>query len=357
MICPLSRLPIRVSVHGQSSLVARLPALTEFAMAKDHVALSRHPAWLRILQDGLQHDVYALEATSATGQTCGLLPLAFVSSMLFGRFLVSLPYLNSNGVIADSADVQTLLIDRAAELADELDANHLELRHEAPVGHHRLDGAMTTKVHMRLNLPASTELLWKSFDAKVRNQIRKGEKSELSVQWGTHDLLDDFYHVLSHNMRDLGTPVYAFAFFAEILAAFPNDAELCIVKTKEQPIACALLLHGKQVSEVPTASSLREFNSTCCNMYMYRHLLDRAVGRGQRVFDFGRSTRDGSTFKFKKQWGAEPHDATWQYYLRRGPLNEMRPDNPRYQRMIRLWQKLPVRVTQYLGPQIVRGIP
>jgi FemAB-related protein (PEP-CTERM system-associated) len=349
--------PIRITVHGASTLPARLPAIAEFVMAKRSVALSRHPAWLNVLRDGLQHEVYAVEALTADGRTCGFLPLAFVSSLLFGRYLVSLPYLNSNGVIADAADVQALLIDRAVALSDELNAKHLELRHEIPIQHPLLGGAMTSKVHMRLALPETAEKLWKSFDAKVRNQIRKGEKNSLTVTWGGQELLDDFYHVLSHNMRDLGTPVYSFAFFAEVLAAFAADAELCVVKAGEQPIACALLLHGQGVSEVPTASSLREFNATCANMFMYRHLLDRAVERRQRVFDFGRSTIDGPTFKFKKQWGAEPHPATWQYHLRSGQLSDMRPENPRYQRMIRLWQKLPVRVTQYLGPSIVRGIP
>ena len=118
-----------------------------------------------------------------------------------------------------------------------------------------------------------------------------------------------------------------------------------------------MLLHGNGVTEVPTASSLREYNATCANMLMYRHLLDRAIERKQAVFDFGRSTLDGATFKFKKQWGAEPTPATWQYHLRTGQLGEMRPDNPRYQRAIQVWQKLPVRVTQLIGPEIVRGIP
>jgi len=53
-------------------------------------------------------------------------------------------------------------------------------------------------------------------------------------------------------------------------------------------------------------------------MLMYWHLLQRAIDRKQRVFDFGRSTSDGSTFKFKQQWGAEPEPAVWQYYARRG---------------------------------------
>ena len=92
-------------------------------------------------------------------------------------------------------------------------------------------------------------------------------------------------------------------------------------------------------------------------MLMYHHLLRRAVERGQRVFDFGRSTTEGNTFKFKKQWGAVPHLATWQYSLLGGVVNDMRPDNPRYQRAIRLWQRLPVAVTSRVGPMIVRGIP
>ena len=43
--------------------------------------------------------------------------------------------------------------------------------------------------------------------------------------------------------------------------------------------------------------------------------------------------------------------------LKQGTVGEMRPDNPRYQRVIRLWQKLPLAITRFFGPMIVRGIP
>jgi hypothetical protein len=92
-------------------------------------------------------------------------------------------------------------------------------------------------------------------------------------------------------------------------------------------------------------------------MLMYRQLLDRSVRRGQRVFDFGRSTVDSGTFRFKKQWGASADPAVWQYAMKEGDVRDMRPDHPRFQRAIRLWQRLPVRLTRYLGPVIVRGIP
>jgi hypothetical protein len=92
-------------------------------------------------------------------------------------------------------------------------------------------------------------------------------------------------------------------------------------------------------------------------MLMYWHLLKRAMERGQDVFDFGRSTQDGPTMKFKKQWGASPAPSEWQFYVRRGELGGMQKESPRYQRMIRAWQRLPVAITRWLGPAIVRGIP
>jgi hypothetical protein len=130
-----------------------------------------------------------------------------------------------------------------------------------------------------------------------------------------------------------------------------------VVRAAGRPVAGALLLHGQGVTEVPSASSLREFNHTCANMLMYWQLLERAIGRRQAVFDFGRSTVDSNTFRFKKQWGAAPEPATWQSYERTGSAGDVRPDNPRYQRWIGLWKRLPVSLTRLLGPAIVRGIP
>ena len=348
---------LRIDVHTHHSFASRLPTLAAFAMVDRPAPLSAHPAWLNVLHSALKHELYALEAIEEN-RTVGYLPLAFVHSLLFGKFLVSLPYLNSNGVVAKSEIVKAALIDRAVDLAEELGVKHLELRHETATTHSRLNVTVTSKVHMRLPLPKTVELLWKGFDAKVRNQIRKAEKSNFEMSWGGLELLEPFYGVLSQNMRDLGTPVYGRKLFSEILTTFPGDAEIGLLRTSEgQPVAAALLLHGPGVTEVPTASSLREFNSTCANMLLYRHLLERAVVREQSVFDFGRSTQDGPTFKFKKQWGAKPYPAAWQYASQSGVVSDARPDNPKYQRMIQVWQKLPVWLTEKIGPPIVRGIP
>ena len=348
---------LQVIVHSRAGLPGRMAALEKFVRASGPIVpLGKHPAWLGIFQSAMGHESFALEATFG-GQTFGFLPLVHVSSFLFGRFLVSLPYLNSNGAIALSTDVQVKLVERAVGLAEELEVKHLELRHERPVDHADLTAELTTKVHMRLDLPRSHEKLWKNLDAKVRNQVRKGEKGNFTATWGAADRLDEFYDVLSVNMRDLGTPVYSKRLFSDILAAFPDQAEICVMKDGAKPVAAALLLHGWGTTEVPTAASLKSYNPSCVNMLMYWQLLKRSIERGQKQFDFGRSTTDGNTFRYKKQWGATPSPATWQYAVKDGETPSLRPDNPRYERAIRLWQKLPVKLTQLIGPPIVRGIP
>jgi serine/alanine adding enzyme len=345
-----------ILVHSGRELSAQLPRLTEYVGAAPNINLSRHPNWLTILAEGFGHVPYALEARRGE-QTVGYLGLVFVKSLLFGRYLVSLPYLNYGGVLADDPAAEALLIDRAVSLASELRVRYLELRHEWAMEHPALGHRRTDKIHMRLDLPSTASTLWEQLSGKVRNQIRKAQKGNFTWQFGGADRIDEFYDVFSQNMRDLGTPVFGRGLFASIVRHFPDQAEFCIVRDGVRPIAAALLLHGWGVTEVPSASSLRSYNPSCVNMLMYWQLMERAIERGQDVFDFGRSSMDSPTHRFKKQWGAAPSPTEWQYHVIRGDVGELKPSNPKYQRMIGIWRRLPLWVTRTAGPPIARGIP
>ena len=346
---------LNIRLHAQADLASLLPRWTSYVQQRQ-TSPSRDPGWLAVLAKGLKHKPYCVEAFIG-GQLVGLLPLCYVRSLLFGRFLVSLPYLNTGGVLADDEEIARAIIDRAVDLADLLKVRYLELRHEKPIEHPALTQTLTTKVHMRLALPNTSEQLWADFDPKVRNQIRKGEKSGLVVFWGGLELLDEFYSVFARNMRDLGTPVFGRKLFDSILLEFAGNAEFCVVRSASRPVAAALLVHGPNTTEVPSASSLRSHNTTNANMLMYWHLLQRAISRGQQVFDFGRSSRDSNTFRFKKQWDAQPEPAAWQYYVREGSVSDMRIESGKYDRLVRIWRRLPMPVTRWIGPAIVRRIP
>jgi FemAB-related protein (PEP-CTERM system-associated) len=328
-----------------------------------------HPsvAWWDAIASGLGHRPYYLVGSDSQREAVACLPLMLVKSKLFGSFLVSLPYLNSGGLVFQGStsiheELCHSLIDRAVQLADELDVNHLELRHEVRFEHPAFNYERTDKVHMRLALPNSPDELMASFKSKLRSQVKKANENPFEVQFGGEELLADFYKVFAHNMRDLGTPVYSKNLFREILSSFASSntgskAELCVVRLNHQPISGALLVHHGHRTEVPSASALRQFNSTNVNMWMYWNLLQRAIETGSTEFDFGRSTLGAGTYKFKEQWGAKPSPAIWQYYVRKGDPARMRPDSSKNQRLVEIWKKLPLWLTRLIGPRIVRGIP
>lgn len=349
--------PWTVVRYEGAELDRRLAQATPSELMPPHPAQSLK--WLRILRRALGHHPVLIEAREGE-RSVGWLGLALVESWLFGRMLVSLPYVNLAGVHVTSADdpgVPAALVDEAVRLAQMWDVRYLELRQTQPTVHPALSEASTAKVRMVRALPASPEALWDSFKSKLRSQIKSGQKKGLEVVWGGHALLDAFYAVFARNMRDLGTPVYPRRLFSAILDEMAGDAELCVVRSQGRAIAAGLLVHGRGITEVPSASSLREYNHTSANMVLYWHLLARAVERGQYTFDFGRSSVGSSTYRFKEQWGAVPEPSVWQYHVRRGSCHDLRPDQPRYGLAIRLWKRLPVWVTRWLGPLIVRGIP
>lgn len=314
--------------------------------------------WATVFQEALRHRPHFVRARDSHGQIVGVLPLMEISGPVFGRYLVSQPYLNTGGVLADHEDIASQLIGKAVELADRLDVKHLELRHEHHHEHPRMNAEVTEKVHMRLSLPDSPEALWEALKSKVRSQIRKPlNNGDLTVEFGRQDQLAAFYDVFCRNMRDLGTPPFARSLFEQMLAQFADEAEICTVRFQNRPVASGFLLHGPGTTLIPSASALRAYNRTSCNMLMYWHALKRSVERGQHTFDFGRSSVDAGTYRFKKQWGCEEVPCIWQFYSRRGSITDARPNNGRYDTVIAAWQKLPVWLTKFIGPTIVRGIP
>jgi len=320
-----------------------------------HGSSYHRPAWLDVIKSAFGHQTMYLAAERA-GELEGVLPLVFFNSRLFGRFAVSVPFVNYGGVLADTPDAERSLLDRAIELTAAEGGAHLELRHTRQ--HFSNLAAKRHKVAMELLLDPTVEEQWNGIDRKLRNQVRKGEKSALECVHGGAELLSSFYEVFARNMRDLGTPVYSQRFFAEVVRVFPDHTRVFVVRLNGRPIAASIVHWYRDRIEVPWASSLREFNSLCGNVFLYWEMLRFSVDRKFRVFDFGRSTPGEGTFQFKKQWGAEARDLVWEYWTAPGkPVPQLNPKNAKFDLAIRTWQRLPLGVANVVGPFVVRNIP
>ena len=93
-------------------------------------------------------------------------------------------------------------------------------------------------------------------------------------------------------------------------------------------------------------------------MLLYWRALEKAITDNYRVFDFGRSTRESGTYRFKLQWGGVTRQLHWHYWLERGEeIPYLTPTNAKFRLAVKAWQLLPLPLANFLGPKIVKSIP
>ena len=311
--------------------------------------------WRRVFERTFGHRTVYLAARNH-GRIVGVLPAVILRSWIFGRFMVSLPFVNYGGVLSTSDAAARALVDRAARVADDERATHIELRHsvrrfaDLPARQH--------KVAMRMPLAPDEAQAWDQLDRKVRNQIKKAQKNGLTAEVGGPELVHDFFDVFAQNMRDLGTPVHPRRFFHEVFEQFPSRARAVVVRQGAMAVAAAIGYRYRDTFEIPWASSRRSHRALCPNNLLYWRAIQEATAAGCTTFDFGRSTPDEGTFHFKKQWGAEPSPLFWEYRMLTGGLvPDQSPKNPKFRSAIAVWKRLPLPVATWLGPSIMRSIP
>jgi len=305
------------------------------------------------------------------GNIVGVLPLVHLDHILFGNDLVSMPFLDSGGMLAACEEVEKSLLSEAIELARRLGARRIELRHERLIascgdvsafGNDSRQAPLkvairSNKARMLLNLPESSAALLRSFKSKLRSQVMKPVREGLIAKSGRAELLDDFYKVFLTNMRDLGSPVHSVRLMQHMVSEFSECVRIFVVYKATVPVAAALLIGFGNMLRNPWASSLREFSSLSPNMLLYLRMLEFACDSGYRTFDFGRSTRGEGTYKFKEQWGAEPAPLNWTYISLDG--KSVDPESPgieRFEAARQCWRRLPLVVTKIIGPCIRKHI-
>ena len=312
--------------------------------------------WCELINRLFKHDTYYFYAKTETNNIIGALPLVRIKSRLFGDYMISMPYFNYGGAIANSKDIENELMNEAVMQAKSMGVDHVEFRESkkrSDTWHVRTD-----KVNMILQLPDCVDSLSKALGSKIRSQIKRPLREGAQIVKGGLELVDEFYKVFSHNMRDLGTPVYHKNLFIEILKTFPGKSKILIVRLNNNAVGAAFLIgfHGKL--EIPWASTIKEYNSLGINMLMYWEALKYAIEHEYRQFDFGRSTINSGTYKFKKQWGAKPLQLYWHYWLNDGQeMPQLNPTNAKYKFAINVWKHLPIFIANWIGPGLVKNLP
>ncbi len=203
-------------------------------------------------------------------------------------------------------------------------------------------------VTLRLGLAnRGQEEVWKeSLKSKCRNQVRKAQKSPITIRVGRDArLIHDFCDLLARTHHRYGMPMLP----RKLFEGMPEHLTVTfyLADHQERPIAGLVAIQDQDLLWVPWAASERAYLRFCPNHRIYWRTIRDALERGVKVFDFGRSPHGGNTYRFKTQWGAGPIALSVQ-------SSETANVYSRYQLAQRLWRSAPRALVDRVGPRLCK---
>lgn len=341
------------------------PRWDEFVMAQPAGTFFHLSAWRDILASSFGYQPMYLWVQES-GRVRGVLPLLLVKSLLFGRSLVAMPFGVYGGIVAADEHAGRMLLEGATRLARQHQVRFLELRGnpygEFDVPAHANGSASSWSrkdlyVTFVSEIDASDEANLARIPRKQRRMVRQGEKHGLRAVFD-NSRLTEFYDVYAESVRNLGTPVFGYGYFQNLVDAFGDQCKVLVIEHQGKVIAGVLSFFYRDQVLPYYGGALKEWMQLAPNDFMYWELMRYGAAQGYKIFDFGRSKEGTGSFNFKRHWGFEPKPLPYWCYSPNGRgIPDTSPLNPKLQWAVRIWRGLPLPVTKSLGPHIVRHIP
>jgi len=335
--------------------------------AADHAAWDRfvsdHPlgspfhliAWKESIDQTFGYKPFYLEAKQRD-EICGVLPLFLTGGFLTGRRLISSPFAVYGGILADSSQSRSLLLERAKQLAADLEVRDLELRNAWEDQCSELP-RLSRYVTFTQQIGPEEEPILNTIPRKRRAAVRKSLQQSLVSRREFSDTraFEDLY---SRNLRRLGTPRFPKSHFRTLLEKFRGLRDIREVVLNGKVVAAVFSFYFRDQAIPYYGASDPQYNAAQPNNFMYYDLMRWGGQNGYTVFDFGRSKRVKGSYDFKSHWGMVERELPYEVHLVKGKfLPNYSPANPAFRLPILCWQRLPLGLTRTLGPWLIRHVP
>ncbi|MCA8927755.1 MAG: FemAB family PEP-CTERM system-associated protein [Alphaproteobacteria bacterium] len=324
-----------------------------FVLQEPSATFFHRAGWARVIRRAYGYDTHFLMARR-NGEIVGVLPLVHLKTLAFGQSLISMGFCVYGGIASSDPLAIEALAAEAARLGEQLGVGYVEMRSEQA----QIPGWQTKSdvyATFRRELHDDDDANLKAIPRKKRADVRKGIKSDLTVD--TSGDIDTFHAIYAESVRNLGTPVFSKRYIRTIAEEFGDDCEISVVHGPQGPVAAlASFFFRDQVLPYYGGGT---FAARPLHAYdqLYWTLMGRAVRRGARVFDFGRSKYGTGAFDYKTYWGFEPTPLRYQYHLvKASEVPDINPLNPKYRLFVAMWQKLPLPVANRVGPWVARQL-
>jgi FemAB-related protein (PEP-CTERM system-associated) len=257
------------------------------------------------------------------------------------------------GIATQDREAFSALESAACALAERLQVDYLEMRNlEA-----RHSGWPSKDLYVTFRKPIDPdpERNLQAIPRKQRAMVRKGIKAGLKAEFDGST--GRFYAAYSQSVRSLGTPVFSRRYFELLRRVFSDCSDILTVSHDGDLVSSVMNFYFRDEVLPYYGGGTALARQLKGNDFMYWELMRHSCERGLKVFDFGRSKQGTGSWSFKKNWGFEPRQLYYEYYLVRAKqLPDISPMNPKYRLFINAWKRLPLPVTQAIGPLIARNL-
>lgn len=304
------------------------------------------------------HQRYYLGIEDSDQLVAGL-PLMYSDSRLFGRELVSMPYSPYGEIITKdnyqkSNYVRTLL-NALKHLSTQLPVSNVSIRgcgtETVPEEYETLSRFVTFEV----DLTDGKEETWETVESRFRRSVRKSRKEDVRVERGFDEsALNDYYEMYLNNMRYHGTPPYSRQFFRNIQQQLSqrNAFEMYLAYNEDgRPInGVTIFFHGNRAIYW-TGVADHEYRELNGGSRLLWEAIEDSCDRGFDIFDLSRTREDTGVYTYKKSIG-EPVDLVDLHYAPDGKLELTDPEAKKYEYVKKVWRKLPIKATEFIGPHV-----
>lgn len=288
----------------------------------------------------------------------GVLALCDVRSPLLGRSLVSTAFSVGGGPLADDDEARTALIDAAVYLAESERVKHIECRSPVSASHWR----EKPQTHACFSMPLIRDdkealaAIPRKRRAEIRKAIETADQGMLAIRFDRD--LGLFYTLYAKSLRRLGTPVFPKAFLEALSEEFSDNFEIAIVDHDGTPLAALVSFYFRDAVLPYYVGAGDKARETRAFDFLYWSVMRRAAAKGIATFDFGRSKIGSGAYAYKKLWGIEPAPLTYSIRpVTASTAPDVSPANPKFALFSSLWPRLPLSVTNRLGPLLAPNFP
>ena len=159
-------------------------------------------------------------------------------------------------------------------------------------------------------------------------------------------------------MHELGSPYHAKNYLRKMTELLGDTLEFAVLYNAQGKISGGgvFIYQGGTIFNLH-ANILRHARSAYAGEFLYWSVIERAIQKGLKTFDLGRSLVGSGNEVFKVKWSPRKQLLAYWYWLAPGhELPSLNQKNPKFQLVIAIWKRLPAFIVRAIGPYLIRGL-